>query len=572
MSLLVIFVVVPIAHAEASDDDSDPPLDASWTGWDADDLHKVDPTCPPPTVNQGSLCVLKKDVDLSAIGTMDVASFTHLNCLGHRIYTSVPGTDANHRSKPEVAIHLSEAFGVKIQNCVIDNGFDFPILAHDIKLPADAMSDPAALERLADRLDGNTITGGFVTVELVRVDNMRITGNTITNPWGNTTVVLVLRNSKLNQIVNNTITRSGSGSGSVVDFPGPLSTSNPTPSGGLLNVFFTQGTSFPSLINMIVGGKLYQFPNSVPDFAPDGTIVNDEDFLSDNVVEGNTFTACSGTGCIGNSNALRTTVVGNQISNIVSGNGIQFGQTPLTGPYPGKCVSKTDRWCLGKTDCNIPGYDTSSQDTCSGVVSHTVPQYANGGLIANNTITGPFNSANSGMQLATPNILVQGNTITGPMAPGADFTPQGGVGIDLRQFATQAVVITQNVISNLPAPIRVVNVKGTVFGGQISLNDFTGYTDEAFVFSGYNFDSELSVGLQGNYWGQPCNPAGGGGFDPSKVLVLSSGKVASDGTVSTAGSVNSFVHDNHPYGVPVANTDPALIPTTLAGGYCSAAP
>jgi hypothetical protein len=173
------------------------------------------------------------------------------------------------------------------------------------------------------------------------------------------------------------------------------------------------------------------------------------------------------------------------------------------------------------------------------------------------------------MQLATPVILVQGNTITGPVGPGTDFTTQGGIGINLQGNATPTAIITQNVVSNVPAPIRVVN--GNVFGAQISLNDFTGYTDEAFVFKS-SLSGELSVGLQGNYWGLPCDPTGGGGFDPSKVLLLSSGKVLSDGTVSTSGVVDPLFHDSNPYGVPVANTDPALLPTTLAGGYCAAAP
>jgi hypothetical protein len=541
------------------------PSNASWTASIVDALHDIDPTCPPPTVSQGSLCVLKKDVDLSSIGTMNVTSNTHLNCQGHRIYTSVPGTDANHRSKPEVGLHLAGAFGVKIQNCVID-GFDFPILAHDIKVPTGAMSDPGALEHLADKIIGNTVNGGFVSVELVKVDNMRIEGNTITSPWGSTIEVLVIRDSKINQIVNNTITRSGSGIVSVVRFPGPTSTSNPTTS-DTISIYFSQGSTFPSLINMIVGGKLYQYPNPVPQFAPDGTLVNGGDYLSDNLVERNTVTSCVGRGCIGNSNALRTTVSGNQISNIISGNAITFGNTALSGNYPGTCTLNSNRSCLNNTDCNISTYDTSSQGTCAGVVPHTVTQFSNGGVIANNTITGPFNE---GMDLETPNILIQGNTISGPMSPGTDFTSTGGVGIELRSKATPTAIVTQNIISNLPAPIRVFN--GQAFGAQISLNDFTGYTDQAFVFSGYHFESELSVGLQGNYWGLPCSPTGGGGFDPSKVLVLSSGKVASDGTVSATGAVNLFAHDSHPYGVPVANTDPSLLPTTLSGGYCSASP
>src|SRR5262249_5472952 len=158
-------------------------------------------------------------------GTMNVLSNTHLNCQGHRIYTSRPGTDVNHRSVPEVAIHLTNAFGVKIQNCVID-GFDFPILAHDIKLPREVMSDPAAIDHLADRIAGNTINGVFVPVVLLKVDNIRIEDNTITDTWGNPSGIYLLRNSKMNQIVGNRITRASSVIAPYVSFPGPSSTAN----------------------------------------------------------------------------------------------------------------------------------------------------------------------------------------------------------------------------------------------------------------------------------------------------------------------------------------------------------
>jgi hypothetical protein len=545
------------------------PLDASWTGSDADDHRDIDPTCPRPTVSQGSLCVLKDDVDLAAIGTINLASNTHLNCLGHKIYTSTPGVNVNIRSMPEIALHLAGAFGVKIQNCVID-GFDFPILAHDIKLPADVASDPGSLEQLADRIDGNTINGAFVSIELVNVDNMRIEDNTITNSWGNGFGVLVLRTSKINQILNNTFTRPNSALAPVVFLPGPSSTWNPTSSNLGLGIFLTQGTNMPNLINMIIGGTLYQYPNAVPVFEADGTTVtNGGDFMSDNVVEGNTLGPCAIVGCIGNSNALRSVMVGNQMSNVGPGTGFDWGSLNLTGPFPGTCSLNPARPCLTNTDCKIPGYDVSSQGICSGVRSYSVASISNGGVIINNTIKGPLNV---GLSLTTLGILAQGNTVTGPVLPGTDFTSAGGVGIELRKNGTRNAIVTQNVISNVPAAIRVFNINGNVFGAQISLNDFTGYYDEAFVFSGYNIPSELSVGLQGNYWGLPCSPTGGGGFNPSKVLVLSSGKVASDGTVSTIGTVNMFVHDSHPYGVSVATTDPSLLPTTLSGGYCSASP
>jgi hypothetical protein len=525
-----------------------------------------DPPCPTPTVSQGSLCVLNSDVDLSAVGTMEVASNTHLNCLGHRIYTSAPGTDVDHRSNPEIAIHLAGAFGVKIQNCVFD-GFDFPILAHDIKVPADAMSDPTALDRLADSIDGNKIHGVFTSVELVNVDNMRITGNTITNTWGNGAGILVLRNSRINQIVNNTITHASSALVSLAFLPGPTSTENPASTDIGTNIFITHGTTLPNLLNMIFGGTLYQYPNAIPEFGPDGTVTNGGAFIADNVIEGNTLTGCGVVNCIANSNAQRTLIDGNQLSNIGSGAGITFGNSTLSGPFPGKCSPNQDRWCLTDDDCNIPIVGSVSQGTCSGVATKTVLSISNGGVITNNTITGPFAE---GMELATPNILIQGNTITGPITPGTEFDDGDGegVGIQLNKRASPTAVVTHNVVSNVPAPVRFLN--GNPTGAQISLNDFTGYNYEIFVYVGYHVPIEFSVGLQGNYWGLPCSPGGGGGFDSNNVLALDTGLISSDGTVNLTGSVNLFAHDSHPYGVPVAATDPSQLPTTLAGGYCSA--
>src|SRR5262249_46301963 len=144
--------------------------------------------------------------------------------------------------------------------------------------------------------------------------------------------------------------------------------------------------------------------------------------------------------------AQRTTIDGNQINSIVQGNPITFGNINLSGPFPGACTINQNRLCLTNSDCNIPGYDTSSQGTCSGVVSHTVASVSYGGVITNNTITGPFIVA---LTLATPNILVQGNTITGPIVPGTDFTSTGGVGIQLQGNGTTTATITKNVISNV---------------------------------------------------------------------------------------------------------------------------
>src|SRR5262249_24791947 len=115
-----------------------------------------DTTCPPPTVRSGSQCALQGDVDLFDLGTLEVGSFTHLNCRGHRIFTCRPGTDIHHRSNPEVGVLLEEAYCVTIQNCVIE-GFDFPVFAVNAKVAPGARDDARQLESLANNLLNNAV-------------------------------------------------------------------------------------------------------------------------------------------------------------------------------------------------------------------------------------------------------------------------------------------------------------------------------------------------------------------------------------------------------------------------------
>src|SRR5215470_6721987 len=238
--------------------------------------QQINSSCPPPTVQKGGNCFLQNDVTLNA--TLDVASFTHLNCQGHTISPSVvgTGTGASERSQPEVAILLREAYGVKIQNCNIA-GFDFGIFALKSKIPAEYKNDPPTLAHLQSTILDNTINARFVPISAMSVDNMQITGNALTYNRNGGVGITVQRDSDLNEITDNTITGNLSIPGAV-RVPGPSGASNPVLNGGGAGVIIAQivGTE-PTLFNAVIGSTLYQL-NVTDNAAPN------EDFSADNLV------------------------------------------------------------------------------------------------------------------------------------------------------------------------------------------------------------------------------------------------------------------------------------------------
>src|SRR4029450_12438878 len=196
-----------------------------------------------------------------------------------------------------------------------------------------------------------------------------------------------------------------------------------------------------------------------------------------------------------------------------------------------------------------------------GTKTVNVNSISDGGVIENNRITGPLLG---GVQIATPNILVQGNDISGPVWTNTDFTDAGnggGAGIEIRNRALPTANITRNFVCNLPAARRIVNAPS--FAAKIALNDFTDYDKEILVPPGYAITTELSVDpegnvcgpnssdCRGNYWGLSCELANG--FDPTKVISPTSGVVQADGSINITGPVNASAQDSHPYGVPVSD-------------------
>jgi hypothetical protein len=352
--------------------------------------------------------------------------------------------------------------------------------------------------------------------------------------------------------------------------------SNPIVQGTGLGVFVTQGTGSPNLLNALIEGQLYQFPNPIP------STVDPEKFSEGNIIEGNILIVPSKEkNAIGVSNSRGAVVRDNLIQK--GRFPIAFGALNLSGLFPGTCSGDSTRFCLANSDCNIDidGNGTvdveENKGTCNGAQTVNVDSISEGGIVENNEITGPFLG---GIQLATPNIIARGNHIIGPVWPNTDFANAatgGGAGFELRGRALTTVSVIQNSVSNVPAALRIINAQS--FAGKISFNDFTDYDKAVLTPSGYGLPTELSVDpegnvcgpnslfCRGNYWGLSCNEEDG--FDPDRVVSLLSGIVQADGTVNITGPVNVNVHDSHPFGIPVAGLSEELIPTTLAEGYCS---
>jgi Right handed beta helix region len=521
---------------------------ASVTAVIAQTLH-LDSTCRFPTITRGAQCVLEQDVTLGA--TLDITSFTQLNCQGHTISPSLEGTGTGNtqRSLPEVAILLREAYGVKIQNCIIE-GFDFGIFALKSKTPKEYMDDPGTLLHLQNKILENTINARFAPISLIFVDNVQIAGNVLTYNRNGGAGVLVQRDSDLNRITNNQITGNLSQSGAV-RVPGPIGGSNPVfTAGGAAVVIEQLGGAEPALLNAVIQNTLYQLNvtnSSVPN----------EDFTADNLVEGNTINFVQGDND-GIVLALpqRTIVRNNTIRNATNGMrvGIQTGPSGSPRLFPGACSLDASRLCLSNADCNISGIDANSQGTCIQPPIKNVFWFSNGTTMQSNEILSPFTN---GITLAGMNNLVLGNTVSGPPRPG--LPAPGGAGIILLgRFATETTTVTGNTIADVTNALRldrVFQLTASAFRSRVSLNAFTGYAAAVRTSTDYNLPSELSVGqcsldattcstnsecsavgkgacinLQGNYWGLACP-----GFDASKVLF-------------TNGAVNANVVDSHPYG------------------------
>jgi hypothetical protein len=497
-------------------------------------LRGIDQSCPPPTERRGSKCVLSHDVVLS--NALQLSSFTHLNCQGHRLTPVIPGQlgDVSSRSLPEVALLLFDAHGVKVQNCNID-GFDFGVLALKSKVSEEERDEPGALARLRNRILDNTISARFAAISLLSADNTEIEGNRITFTTRGGRGILVQLDSDINSIKDNVIIGDLTpGVGGAVKLPGPSGDSNPVRTRGAAVLCAQLESDDPTLFNAVIDGALFQLP-AMNSPAPD------RDFTEDNIVEGNSvhFPQVPDDGVV-LAIPQRTIVRGNTVRNaeVSIRDGAQVGPRQ----FPGTCTLDWSRLCLSNADCNIPGIDPTSKGVCALPSVQSVEWPARDLQIEANTIVGPFGS---GIDLFGQDATVRSNVIVGPLRSGS---PPGSAAIALLgKFSIEGATISRNRVSGVSVALALIagfqGVFPSAFGAALSLNDFTDYTIAVLTSDDYAFPSELSVQGRGNYWGSSSCP----GFDPNAVRRLN-------------GTVNPNVVDSHPYAVPVSRTDDDALP------------
>jgi hypothetical protein len=453
--------------------------------------------CPAGTRATGSSCVL--DSDLVLTEPLELHSFTTLNCRGHRILPSSAGQGATPEtyvpSVPATAVAITGDRGVDVRNCVIgvDGArFDFGILAIDAKQAG----------RFGHRIHDNEIHARDSAITFLRVDDARVNDNVIT--WSAGFGISFARDSDRNRVTNNDLTSTLS----------PPAAHRVVPGGPFRmmsdDAIFLVAQHLHPLFNLVIGGRLYQFPNS-----EDGHYPAHED----NVIEGNRLSLpgpsegrSHGAVDVG-SNSLRTRVIGNEIRE--AGVGIRMaGFMPAQSvSRPGRCVapdgSATSRFCRTNDDCFIPEVDTTPVGVCSGLVSEVRDLRARDTLAEANTLVGPFNSTTPMLRTG----LFGGNgTVGGTFRRNHVFGTGTEAGITLAGNMIQTGEVTENVIHGGSFGLMLQQGNATSFGARVFLNDFTGSTTRAVgVLGPYSLPTELSSEGAGNYWGYMVPPC----FRPS---------------------------------------------------------
>jgi hypothetical protein len=267
---------------------------------------KKNPSCPNGTRATAAACVLDSDLVLSE--SIELASFTKLDCRGHRILPATAGsgtTPATYTpSIPALAVAITGEHAIVVRNCTIGAEgarFDFGVLALNSK---DA-------GKFGHRIHNNEIHARDSAITLLRVDDARVNDNVIT--WTNGLGISFARDSDRNRVNNN-----------VMSSPGSLPAPSLLVPGGPFGLYFDDAISLASLplqplYNLVIGGKLYQFPNS-----EDGNYPSNED----NVIEGNHLSLPGSSagkthqGIFVGTNVMRSRVIGNTI--VGAGTGIRL--------------------------------------------------------------------------------------------------------------------------------------------------------------------------------------------------------------------------------------------------------
>ena len=476
--------------------------------------------CPTGTREQARSCVLDSDLELHE--SLVLQSFTTLNCRGHRLLPVTAGTGTTPEtyvaSVPPVAVAVVGERGVDVRNCRIgeeDRRFDFGILAVDAKHAGSS----------GHRIHDNEINARDAAITLLRVDDAQLNDNVIT--WSSGFGITLLRDSDRNRINGNVLSSAGS----------PPAVVRLVPDGGFRSAndegIFVVAQYPQPLFNVVIDGRLYQFPNFEAGQYPG----ND-----DNVIEGNQLSlpgssAGKAHGAIEvGGNSTRTRVIGNAIH--AAGYGIRFAGGMRAQPLsrPGVCVSPagpSQRLCATDADCFIPGIDQAPVGTCSGLVADVQDLRARETLAEDNTLVGPFNSTTA-MQAgifggnATVGGIIRRNRILG-----TGIEP----GITLAGNMIESGVVTGNEVHGASLVLMLQQGPATLFGAQVFLNDFTGSTSRAVGVTGtYNLPTELSWQGVGNFWGHMIPPCFRSSDTPLPGLIQDSAPfcVAVDASSSAA--------------------------------------
>jgi hypothetical protein len=509
------------------------------------------PPCPPQTLSQGDQCVLVGDLTLSA--PLGLASYTHLNCQGHRILPATAGSGAPPSavsSVPEVAVYVDrDVVGVKIQNCLIGgddgdlaNAFDFGIWVRDSK-----RGDGP---RPRTKILANTVNARFVGIGLSRSDDVLVDANHINLMNPGSVGIHIGGDSDGNHLRKNTIRR--------------MTTAVPTqrkpapgfpPSGNATAMGILVSTARASAVNQsIIAGVLSQTPQIA------GCLPLNED----NVIEGNTVDmnrdpvmpagVVIQTGIVAMDFAMRTAVRGNAVDNAVRGLTLNTSANPATlaRSLAGTCVggSGAGRWCGSSADCFLPAprYTDTVAGTCSGAAA-TAPSndpVPHDTIFEDNVVSGSFEGASIQTGIG---LVLRGNT----------FQDSETNGVSLGGHALSATtLVTRNIIDNQRTGLTLVHPTIPRFGealpgefhAVVTLNDITGSSVQAIATTslglpvGYLLPTELSANAQGNHWGRTC--ADDAGFREA-------GQVGAD-------SPAELIVDSHPYGVSVATTPAGSLP------------
>jgi hypothetical protein len=446
-------------------------------------------SCPIGTRATAAACVL--DADLVLGETLELQSFTKLDCQGHRILPAMAGSGTTAAtyvpSVPALALAITGERGVVVRNCTIGaNGaqFDFGVIAINSK---DAGKD-------GHRIHNNEIHARDAAITLLRVDDARVNDNVIT--WTNGFGISFLRDSDRNSVNNNVMSSPGSPPASFRLVPGGHFSQE-----FFDNAIFLGNYHLQPLYNLVIGGRLYQFPNS-----EDGTYSSNED----NLIEGNQISLPGSSAGKSHTaigvivNAMRTQVIGNTVTE--AGVGIRLAGLMVAQPVtrPARCSAEPARFCLTDADCFIPGVDAAPVGTCPLPIAEVRDLRARDTVVEGNTFIGPFNSTAA----ATRAAIFGGNGTVGGVIRGNRIYGTGTeAGITLTGASLQTGLVTDNVVHGASFGILLQQGPATSFGARVFRNDITGSTGHAVGVLGlYTLPTELSWDGVGNYWGRSTVP------------------------------------------------------------------